>query len=151
MLEAVNSVLQTAPLARANNEQVSTTDSFAGNPDRVQRAPQAPQAPFVSPHIFLDVNFDKAIIQLRNGETGDVIDQFPSEAALKQQARRAAAQQAAREAEATQQTADTVETAAPQQQAQAANTAAVTQEQIAAFEAAAQSGNSNAGNVSLLA
>lgn len=158
MIEAVNSVLQTAPFVRASNEQVSTVDSLAANPERVQRAPQAPQAPFVSPFIHVDVNLNKAVIQLRNGETGDVEDQFPSNAALEARARQAARQQAQSQQEAI---------AAPQSQEQSAqafvqqtspdsgrsaeSTNAVTAQQQAAFAAAAQSGNSNAGNVTLLA
>ena len=81
MLEAVNSVLQTAPLTKGNNEQVSTVDSYAANPERTQRV--APQAPYVSPYVYVDVNYNKAVLQLRNGDTGDVEDQFPSEAALR--------------------------------------------------------------------
>ncbi len=158
MLEAVNSVLQTAPLARAATEQVSTVDSFAANPERVQRS--APQAPYISPYIYLDVNYDKAVILLRNGDTGDVEGQFPSEAALEQQARQLAKLQVA---------AQTPEPA-PQHQTQSAQpsvqqqhtapapapdtggeTAAISIQQQAAFAAAARSGNSNAGNVTLFA
>lgn len=152
MLEAVNSVIQTAPFVRAQAEQHSAADSFAANPDRAQRA--APQAPYISPYIHLDVNYDKAVIQLRNGDTGDVEDQFPSEAALQAAARYAAAQQAAREAQFRAETS----APAPQQQAavqtpapEPARTSAPTPQQQAAFAAAAQAGNSNAGNVTLFA
>ena len=156
MIEAVNSVLQTAPFVRANNEQISTADSFAANPERLQRAPQAPQAPFISPYIYLDVNYDKAVIQLRNGDTGDVIDQFPSESALQARARQSAQQQVARETQAQQapQPQASVETSAPQQsapEASQANTAAINAQQQAAFQAAAQTGISNAGNVTVFA
>ncbi len=178
MIEAVNSVLQTAPFVRASSEQISSVDSFAANPDRVQKVPQAP---FVSPYISVDVNFDKAVLQLRNGETGDVEDQFPSNAALEAQARQAAArapQQSQqqqqvelapeRPAEAPQQSQRQSVDPAPQQRQQAAPAApapqqqtpapesagsrvSITVQQQAAFQAAAQSGNSNAGNITLLA
>lgn len=89
MLEAVNSVLQTAPVARPQVEQQSTADSFAANPERVQKAPQAP---FVSPYIFVDVSNNTAVLQIRNSDTGDVENQFPSEARLQAQARERAVQ-----------------------------------------------------------
>ena len=165
MLEAVNSVLQTAPFVRGNSDQISTVDSYAANPDRVQHA--APQAPYVSPYIYVDVNYDKAVIQLRNGDTGDVEDQFPSEAALQAAARQAAKRQVSSE---TQRTTQQQQTAAPQktqaqtqapQQTSAPDNAsapaqqqakvAITAQQQAAFQAAAQSGNSNAGSVTVFA
>jgi hypothetical protein len=141
MIEAVNSVLQTAPFVRATNEQISTVDSFAANPDRVQKAPQAP---YISPYIFLDVNFDKAVIQLRNGETGDVENQYPSEATLQAQARSDARRQIERDAQLS----TGPET---QQQASPPVSQTVTAQQQAAFQAAAQTGNSNAGNITLFA
>lgn len=78
MLEAVNSVLQTAPVIRGNAEQVSTAASFAANPDRVQKVPQAP---YISPYIHMDVDLG-AVLQLRDSETGDVLRQIPSEATI---------------------------------------------------------------------
>lgn len=158
MLEAVNSVLQTSQLVRAQAEQQSAVDSFAANPDRVQKAPV--QAPYVSPYIVVDINYDKAVIQLRNGDTGDVEDQFPSEATLAAQARRTAAQQVARENALREQLASSSSAPAPQAEVKVETSApapapvqssAPTQQQQAAFAAAAQAGNSNAGNVSLFA
>ena len=155
MLEAVNSVLQTAPFVRSSAEQVSTADSFAANPERVQRAPLAP---YVSPYVFVDVNFDTAVLQLRNGETGDVEGQFPSQATLEAQARQAARQavarqQASRQASQPQQSQQAPEVQQQQQQAVSAQqqNQAITAQQQAAFQAAAQTGNSNAGNVTLTA
>lgn len=156
MLEAVNSVLQTAPLVRAQTEQVSAADSFAANPERVQRA--LPQAPYISPYIYLDVAHNKAIIQLRNGETGDVIGQFPSEASLRVRAQEAALSAAAqtpapqqsapqRESESAQ---AFVRDTAPAPDTSSSSTAATAQQQ-AAFAAAARAGNSNAGSVTLFA
>jgi len=149
MIEAVNSVLQTAPFVRASNEQISTSDSLAANPDRIQKAPQAP---FISPFIHVDVNFDKAVIQLRNGDTGDVEDQFPSQASLEAQARSNARRQVASEnapepQESVRQSSGNSEPSAPAP----TNEAVITQQQQQAFQAAAQSGNSNAGNVTLFA
>lgn len=150
MLEAVSTVLQNAPNARIAADQVSTADSFAANPDRTQRA--APQAPYVSPYIYLDVNYDKAVIQIRNGETGDVEGQFPSQSRLQQQQRAARADQA--QQAAPQGENQPTQSAAPQQP-QAEQTAAVTTaptaQQQAAFAAAAQSGNANASTVTVFA
>lgn len=166
MIEAVNSVLQAAPFVRAHAEQTSVADSFAANPDRVQKAPQV-LAPYISPYIHLDVNYDKAVIQLRNGETGDVEGQFPSEAALEQAARHNAAEQAAREAAARTVTSGpgpasgggetklqgegALTFVQSSSDAPAPRTSAPTPQQQAAFTSAVKAGNSNAGNVTLFA
>jgi uncharacterized FlaG/YvyC family protein len=79
MIEAVNSVLQTSGLVRGNAEQVSNARSFASNPERIQ---EAPKAPYISPHIHVDVNVNKAVIQIRDADTGEVEAQIPSETRL---------------------------------------------------------------------
>lgn len=76
MIEAVNSVLSNAPIARAVADQQSVATSFAANPDRVQ---VVAQAPYISPYIHVDVNFDKAVLQIRDSETGDVVRTIPTE------------------------------------------------------------------------
>ena len=80
MIEAVNSVLSNAPFTKAVVEQQSVATSFAANPDRVQQAPV--QAPYISLYIKVDTNFDKAILQIRDGDTGDVVRQIPTESQL---------------------------------------------------------------------
>ncbi|PZO88742.1 MAG: hypothetical protein DI626_01035 [Micavibrio aeruginosavorus] len=55
-------------------------NSFAANPDRVQQA--SLQAPYVSLYIKVDVNFDKALLLMRDSDTGDVVRQIPSETQL---------------------------------------------------------------------
>ncbi len=79
MIEAVNSVLSNAVLARGSAEQQSVARSFAANPEKVQ---EVAQAPFVSPYISVNVNYNKAVLQIRDGDTGDVVRQFPSESQL---------------------------------------------------------------------
>lgn len=79
MFEAVNSTLSNAPLLRPQVEQVSAARSYAANPEKVQ---EVAQAPYISPFIHLDVNFGKAVLQIRDSDTGDVVRQFPSESAL---------------------------------------------------------------------
>lgn len=90
MLEAVTSVLQTAPVARGSAEQTSNARSFAANPDKVQ---EVPRAPYISPYIHMDVNYDKAVLQIRDSETGDVIRQFPSETRLRTQSAQASSEE----------------------------------------------------------
>lgn len=163
MLEAVNSVLQIAPLLRQQAEQTSAVDSFAANPERVQRVP--PQAPFVSLFVYVDTDLDKAVLQIRDNQTGDVEGQLPSEASLEARARAAAA--AERTASAPPPSSgpqsngesaqsfirSTAPAAAPQpdHQSSVPSPAAATAQQQAAFAAAARAGNSNAGSMTLFA
>lgn len=79
MIEAVNSVLSNAAYTKSAIEQQSVAQSFAANPDRIQ---VAPQAPYISPYVHMDINFDKAVLQLRDSETGDVVRQIPTEGQL---------------------------------------------------------------------
>ena len=44
--------------------------------------PEAPVAPFISPYIAFDVNFDTAVLQIRDSSTGDVLRQIPTERSL---------------------------------------------------------------------
>lgn len=84
MIEAVNSTLSNAPLLRASVEHTDAS-RLAANPARAQESAPPPQAPYISPYIFLDVNLDKAVLQFRDGDTGDVLSQYPSETALRVQ------------------------------------------------------------------
>lgn len=173
MIEAVNSTLQNASLLRASAGQVSAAESFAANPARIQKAGRAP---YMS--VFVDINYDTAVLQFRNGETRDVIDQVPSETLLESRARdesrrvelqRQAAQPRSEQAvsvttqaavasqsstglkvsePAQVQTAPSAGSSLPEQRV----AAAPTQQQIAAFTSAARagSGGGNSG-VSVLA
>ena len=80
MIEAVNSVLSNAPFTKAVVEQQSVATSFAANPERVQQAPI--QAPYISLYIKVDTKFDKAVLQIRDNDTGDVVRQIPTESQL---------------------------------------------------------------------
>ena len=82
MIEAVNSVLSNASASRQVAEQQSTVRSTAANPNRIQEA-AAGRAPFVSPAISIDRESNRAIIQIRDSDTGDVVRQFPTEGQLK--------------------------------------------------------------------
>jgi hypothetical protein len=122
MFEAVNSTLSNAPLIRAQAEQASAARSFAANPEKVQ---EAPQAPYVSPYIYMDVNYNKAVLQIRDSDTGDVVRQIPTEPAL-EAARRFVESKPTQRAEAQPivvETPDTARIAAPQQTPEASSAA----------------------------
>lgn len=97
MLEAVNSVLSNAQYTRAAAEQQSVANSYAANPERVQQATL--QAPYLSLYIKVDNNFDKAILQIRDNQSGDVLRQIPTESQLEAY-RRAQTSNAVRSAQA---------------------------------------------------
>lgn len=90
MIEAVNSVLSNASLLRQGAEQQSAVRSFAANPERVQ---EVIQAPYVDAIGFVP-EYDKAILFLRDSETGDPVAQIPSERGLELRRRQEVARQA---------------------------------------------------------
>ncbi len=92
MIEAVNSSLASAQLLRGNVEQAAASRAVSAAPISAGNAPEAPKAPYVSPYItFVD---SKAVIQIRDGDTGDVQDQYPSKSRLAQLSRDQARQAA---------------------------------------------------------
>ena len=161
MIEGVNSSLQNAQLLRASVQQASGADVLSADVAPVQKIARAP-----SMSVYVDVDYNTAVLQFRNAETRDVIDQIPSETLLqyraRDEARRAAAQQEAQQPLSEARTQSTsvatpgTETSAPakttttQTTPQVADTAAPrtsapTQQQMAAFASAASAGNTNAG------
>lgn len=102
MIEAVNSVLSNAPLVRGAAEQVNASRVVQPAADvspKVDSAPPVILAPYVSPYIEVNTSYNKAVLQIRDSDTGDVIRQFPSESLLAQRAAEAslrAAQEAVR-------------------------------------------------------
>lgn len=87
MIEAVNSVVSNAPLVRIAADQVNVARSFAANPDRAQEAAGSdlPKAPYISPYISWSNDYGKAVLQIRDSESGEVVNQFPSETRLRAQ------------------------------------------------------------------
>ena len=120
MIEAVNSVIANASLSRGSVEQTS-------NVVRPKlEAPESPRAPFVSPRIAVNTDVNRAVLQIRDSETGDILTQFPSESRI----RAIQAQQALEAAQATRQenlTAvnETTVQAAPAPQAQSFDAGAI--------------------------
>ena len=85
MIEAVNSSLAGTQALRGNVEQVSTSRVVADiAPPASNSVAEAPKAPYVSPYIAIDTANNKAVIQIRDSDTGDVQDQFPSQSRLAQ-------------------------------------------------------------------
>jgi len=82
MIEAVNSVLSNASASRGIADQQATTRSYAANPEKTQEAAKA-KTPYVSPYISIDRGSNKAVLQIRDSNTGDVVRQFPTEGQLK--------------------------------------------------------------------
>lgn len=161
MIEAVNSVISNATSLRQSAEQVASARSLAANPERLQ---EVPQAPYISPFVHVDLNFDTAVLQIRDSDTGDVVNQFPSESTLRasQRAKLAQDSRAAQVAEeATQKlmigagqdegknTAQVAETTGVSKPESSVNPVAV--QAVAAFEAGAQSAQSGSEEVSVLA
>jgi hypothetical protein len=99
MIEAVNSTVANATALRASVEAVSAARAPVDIAPAVKvgeiSAPEMPKAPYISPYISIDVNYDKAVLQIRNSETGDVLTQFPSESRLAQIRRSQATQERA--------------------------------------------------------
>ena len=87
MLEAVNSVISNAPFLRPNAEQASSARIALD-----EATVSAPQAPYVSPYIHVNNDYNKAVLQIRDSDTGDVLKQFPSEQTLAARQRQAEAQ-----------------------------------------------------------
>ncbi len=88
MIEAVNATVAASSLVRPMVEQEALA-SYAANPTQVQRIPQAP---YISPYVSMNYTIDKAVLQFRDSESGEVVAQIPSDTQLRAY-RRAAEQQ----------------------------------------------------------
>ncbi|AEP09103.1 hypothetical protein MICA_769 [Micavibrio aeruginosavorus ARL-13] len=103
------------------------------------------QAPYISPYVHVDVNHDKAVLQLRDPDTGDVVRQIPSEPMLDAMRRQDATLEARRMAQAeesaretrVQQVSQPVQQVQVQQPAPQTQAPTPTQQQFAAFASAA--------------
>lgn len=101
MLEAITSSAMNAVAARVDTEKVSALRSSAITASTA--APSA-TAPYYSPYIIVDSNFNKAILAIRDNETGNVTQQYPTESQIKayKRAQQVQAEVAASIAEASQ-------------------------------------------------
>lgn len=153
MIEAASSVALNSSYLRSGAEQSAPARSYAANPEKIQ---EVAQVPYISPYVYMDVNFDRAVLQIRDGDTGDVVRQFPSESEMESRRRAAAAQARASvdipDPEPAPKTSRAEASPAPAPQLSegpkvSSGTPATTQ-QIAAFEAGAQTaGGGQTGSV----
>lgn len=79
MIEAVNSVISNASLLRQSAQQVAVAVQASESAESVAKVPLAP---YISPAIHVNYDFDTAVLAIRDSDTGDVLAQFPSESAL---------------------------------------------------------------------
>lgn len=91
MIEGVNASIASSALVRPAVDQVERVASYAANPDQVQRV-AAP--PYLSLNVAMNYTIDKAVLQFRDADSGEVLSQIPSEKQIKAY-RRAAAEQPA--------------------------------------------------------
>ena len=105
MIEAVNSVIANASLVRNVAEQSSSARLDSGSVAEERQNIAAPVAPYISPYIEVNTQFDTAVLQIRDSDTGDVLNQYPSESTLEAR-RRAEALREAQTASETRQTPD---------------------------------------------
>lgn len=90
MIEAVTSAVSNAQVSRGTSENLAAQRSVEVNAAPANaEAVRAPVAPFVSPYISVDLSSNKAVIQIRDSDTGDVVNQFPSEQTLQSRQRNA--------------------------------------------------------------
>lgn len=97
MIEAVNSVIASSQLVRNGTEQAASVRPNAVSNIAAQptQAPPIILAPYISPFVYVDNQFNKAVLQIRDSETGEVRRQFPSEQTLRNRAETEAALDAA--------------------------------------------------------
>ena len=83
MIEAVSSVLLNAQSIRSSTDRVDVAAASNAVSEGVDVS-KVPVAPYISPYISIDNNSNQAVLQIRDSNTGDIVNQFPSEARLEQ-------------------------------------------------------------------
>lgn len=128
MIEAVNSTVANATTLRGVVGQIDSASVSpvaaslpASGSDTV---PSAAQAPFVSPYIAVDLDFNKPVLMIRDSQTGDVKQQFPTEGRM---AQIASTQAQIRESMQGQSSVSYVSTPAPTSSVTSASAASVSQ------------------------
>ena len=90
MIEAVNSAVANASLIRTNGDQSQQARlSSIASSSNTEEGVELQLAPYVSPFIEMDTNFNKAVLQIRDSSTGEVQRQFPSETTMRARAAQA--------------------------------------------------------------
>ncbi len=114
MLEAVNSVIANASVLRQQGEQAAVSGSAVSLNQSASGAasPEPLRAPYISPYVHMDLNYDVAVLQLRDSDTGDVLRQIPSETRLQADQRAKSAEAEVQEIRAQSKTPDLRESSA---------------------------------------
>ena len=79
MIEGVTSSAANAQVAKT----VSQPAVSAALSKNAGHQTEPPKAPYISPFVKVDTEANKAVILIRDSDTGDVLTQFPSESAIK--------------------------------------------------------------------
>ena len=89
MIEAVNSAVAASSVLKGLVPQGLQSSPSQAPVQSVEMtgAPTGPRAPFVSPMVYMNLDYDKAVLQIRDSETGDVVNQIPSDNRLAAQQR----------------------------------------------------------------
>lgn len=153
MIEAINSTIANAQLMRGAVEQQTER---AARPEP-QEAVDFVQAPFISPVISIDTEYNTAVLLLRNSESGEVVDQIPSESALQSDNRTQAPETEIRSIQSSSEfvrlqqstnSGSSSESVSTQQQSRETNAGANTLAALQSFEAS-QAPSQLGGNVSV--
>lgn len=80
MIEAINSSIAASSILRPIVDQALNARGQSASIEPVQRSPQAP---YVSPYIFVDNANNKTVLQIRDRESGDVVQEIPSDSQLR--------------------------------------------------------------------
>jgi hypothetical protein len=89
MIEAVNSAVAASSVLKGLVPQGLQSNPSQAPVESVEPtgAPTGPRAPFVSPMVYMNLDYNKAVLQIRDSETGDVVNQIPSDNRLAAQQR----------------------------------------------------------------
>ena len=79
MIEGVTSAVANAQVVKSSVK----ADAVSASAKIDVQVADIPSAPYISPYIKMDTSANKAVIQVRDSDTGDVLRQFPSESAIK--------------------------------------------------------------------
>ncbi len=80
MIEGINASVANATVARQVLEQNDAARSYAANPTQVQ---QVARAPYVSPYIYYNDTYNKAVLAIRDSDSGEIVRQIPTDSQLR--------------------------------------------------------------------
>jgi len=75
MIEAIKSTLALSVTTKNTVQQNSTAKSLSANPDKTQ---EVAKVPYVSPYIRVEQETGKAVLQIRDSDTGNIRYEFPT-------------------------------------------------------------------------